>query len=165
MNSRTLFNILSVVALLGVAAWLFVTYRVAPGLDLSKTTYTDLDGRPVDITSFDGTPRVVNVWATWCGTCLTEMPKLHAAHEALGPEGLEVICISDEPAATVRAYADQAGYDFVYLLADDVEPLGVKSYPTTWILDERDEVVIRRAGSVLPFDDLRFQDKLRDKAL
>jgi peroxiredoxin len=50
--------------------------------------------------------RVINVWATWCGPCVAEMPELVKLPQMYGRRGFEFITISaDDVAKTDRALA------------------------------------------------------------
>lgn len=49
---------------------------------LPFTTYS-LDGSPVEFEDFQGKTVYVDVWASWCGPCLDELPALHALQQRL----------------------------------------------------------------------------------
>ena len=40
--------------------------------------FEDPFGRPARMANFRGRPILVNLWATWCGPCVVEMPSLEA---------------------------------------------------------------------------------------
>lgn len=54
-----------------------------------------------DLRSYAGKVVLLNLWATWCPPCLTEMPELDRLQEAYRLEGLVVLTISDEPRETL----------------------------------------------------------------
>src|SRR4051812_26893197 len=51
---------------------------------------------------------LVNVWATWCIPCRTEIPELQALHQQYAGRGLKVLGISVDDAGTDRDIADFA---------------------------------------------------------
>jgi len=62
---------------------------------------------------------LVNFWATWCGTCLAEMPELVQLQRELGPRGVRLVAVSFdllEPAQVktaeqLGAFAEHHGYE------------------------------------------------------
>jgi thiol-disulfide isomerase/thioredoxin len=53
---------------------------------------------------FAGKPLLVNLWASWCGPCIEEMPELQRFAAAQGPNGVQVIGIALDDEASVREF-------------------------------------------------------------
>jgi len=54
------------------------------------------DESPTDLSAYRGKPLIVNLWATWCGPCITEMPSLMKLSDRLKNSGVVVIAISED---------------------------------------------------------------------
>lgn len=64
---------------------------------LSDFTAEDLDGNAVDAGIFaDHTLTMVNVWATYCGPCIREMPDLGQLAEEYADRGFAVVGIASD---------------------------------------------------------------------
>jgi thiol-disulfide isomerase/thioredoxin len=69
--------------------------RTHAGAALPAVTVTDPDGTTLELASLAGTPVLLNLWATWCAPCVTEMPMLDALAGA-NPGKLRVITVSQD---------------------------------------------------------------------
>ena len=56
--------------------------------------FTALDGTAVDISRMRGKVVLGDVWATWCGPCVGEIPHVKAAYQKFHAKGFEVVGIS-----------------------------------------------------------------------
>jgi len=96
----------AIVAVLGGALW-FGSYQLKDelvGVDVGSKAPSfsgatmDLPAKAKSLADYKGQVVLLNVWATWCGPCRTEMPSIEALHKAMGPKGLHVVAVSiDDP--------------------------------------------------------------------
>jgi thiol-disulfide isomerase/thioredoxin len=108
-----------------------------------------VDGSPVELASFHGDVLIVNVWATWCRPCVTEMPSLQALHEAFAGRGVRVLAVAADRPGPVTRFLRRHQLDLpVFLEADPFPPsLGVSAVPTTLVVDQRGNIVLRHRGA------------------
>jgi thiol-disulfide isomerase/thioredoxin len=65
----------------------------------------DLAGTQVHVpTAYAGRPLLVNVWASWCGPCIEEMPELQRFAGEQGANGTQVVGIALDGPEEVRAF-------------------------------------------------------------
>lgn len=61
------------------------------GDPLPAIVLPDMQGKPMDLRSLRGRPLLINVWASWCGPCIKEMPELDRYARAQGSGGVQVV--------------------------------------------------------------------------
>lgn len=76
-----------------------------------------LDGKRVALPSaFGGQTLLVNVWASWCGPCIQEMPELQRFAAQQGANGVQVVGIALDDPAAVRAFLAKVPVAYPILL-------------------------------------------------
>ena len=72
-----------------------------PGDAMPRIELPDLEGhKQVLPDAFAGRPLLINVWASWCGPCIEEMPELERFATSQGTSGVQVIGLAlDTPDA------------------------------------------------------------------
>jgi thiol-disulfide isomerase/thioredoxin len=112
------------------------------------------DGQPTRLAAFRGRPVLVNLWATWCGPCVVEMPSLDAlAGRQSADRGLRIVAISQDSTDGRQKVADFfAAHRFQHLqpyLDSEMGlmfSLGLDTLPTTILYDSRGREVWRMVG-------------------
>jgi thiol-disulfide isomerase/thioredoxin len=87
--------------------------RVAVGKRLPELPLKTLEGRAVSSGDLVGAGRrlLVNLWATWCGPCVREMPELEALRPRLAARGIDVVGLNvdTEVGADIGAFVKKTG--------------------------------------------------------
>lgn len=78
-------------------------------LPMPKSNYLGFDGRLRELPIKPGRLLLVNLWASWCPLCQTEMKEFTDSHEKLKAAGIDILALSIEglgPDAAAGARAD-----------------------------------------------------------
>jgi len=113
----------------------------------------DVDGQMQSLDQYQGKWVIVNYWATWCGTCMKELPDLVAMHENNKDKDIVVVGINFESIDNDRLkefVAEQSiPYPVLHSEPVPVTALGkVPALPTTYIIDPDGKVVAGDVGLV-----------------
>jgi thiol-disulfide isomerase/thioredoxin len=114
--------------------------------------FTDEKGRKLSLADYKGHVLVVNLWATWCGPCVDEIPTFAALAGQLQPfHGLVLpISIDTNGAEAVGPfYAEHAITDLPILLDPDgnnLDVLNTDGVPVTLVINPEGRLVARVDG-------------------
>ncbi len=99
---------------------------IAPDFTVELT-----NGGTFTLSDHDDGVVLINVWATWCGPCVGEMPELQElAHD--GIDKFDLVCINcGDDKNTVDSFVKEQGFDFN--IAYDVDYTVCDYYPTDYI--------------------------------
>jgi thiol-disulfide isomerase/thioredoxin len=93
---------------------------------------------------------VVNLWATWCGPCVAEMPVFDAVADERSAEATVVGVNVGDTAAEATAFAANLGVDYAMFTDPDGRlqtALGVNSLPATVFIAPSGEVLDVHQGA------------------
>jgi cytochrome c biogenesis protein CcmG, thiol:disulfide interchange protein DsbE len=94
----------------------------------------DGSARAKSLDDYKGKVVLLNVWATWCGPCRTEMPSIEALHKAMGPKGLHVVAVSiDDPGKGDDIRKFLRDYKLTFEVLHDSTQAIQKAYQTTGV--------------------------------
>jgi thiol-disulfide isomerase/thioredoxin len=110
--------------------------KALPAFELS-----DLSGKTWSVKSLNGKVVLINVWATWCGYCIEELPQLQKVYEQTkGRSDVQILTFNiDEDLGFVEPFMKEKGYTFPVIPAlsyvDNV--LSQIGIPQSWVLNPK----------------------------
>jgi thiol-disulfide isomerase/thioredoxin len=121
----------------------------------------DLYSNAVKSINFSGKVVVLNFWATWCGSCVAEIPDLEALYERYAPDGLVIVGISVDdstngvspPTSLLSSFVSSHGMSYPVLTdrpswwAIESSYGGIPLIPTTFIIDRQNHICQKFVGS------------------
>ena len=120
--------------------------------EVPEVSFTDIDGEPLTLASFEGRLVVLNFWATWCAPCRVEMPSLNALQQELGGESFAVVTIASgrNPIPAINRFFEDEGVTDLPVYLDPRQTMsrqmGVLGLPTTVVLNPEGQEIGRLRG-------------------
>ncbi|WP_240193487.1 TlpA family protein disulfide reductase [Desulfobulbus alkaliphilus] len=115
---------------------------------------TAVDGAVVSSKSYEGRALLITFFATWCSSCLHEIPLLKDMHAKFSPHGFTVVALSvDEGGTTaVNRLIKRAGISYPVLMADNKATRdfgGITTVPTSFLVNRDGHVVKKYSGGIV----------------
>ena len=124
--------------------------QIPPDTDPLEITLEDPTGRPISLAEFRGKIVFINFWTTWCLACVIEMPSMEKLHQAFKDKDFVMLAINlQETASRVKQFYKEYKLTFTTLLdttGDVGAGLGIRSIPTTFILDKNGRIIGKALG-------------------
>lgn len=113
-------------------------------------TLTTIEGKPVSLSDYSGKVVLVNFWATWCPSCISEMPDYEQVFQQKSPEFVVLGVNLQESGGHVQQYAAGLGLTFPVLLDEDgsvtTHQYQVTGMPGSFIVDRQGKIFYRHVG-------------------
>lgn len=134
--------------------------RQAPAFEL-----TSLDGKKFTQNDLTNKVTLMVFWASSCGTCKKELPKISGLQQKMEKQGFQVLAVGFADAeADIRKYVTAHPHTFnfpvLYDTGDRVATQwGVRGTPTLFLIDKKGQIVISHLGGGL-LESRAFHKKL-----
>ncbi len=124
--------------------------RSHKGTSLPQATVIDPTGARLSVESLKGKPVLINLWATWCGPCVKELPTLDAL-SARENTRLAVVAISQDSGQSDKISAAMQRHTHLHAWLDPDNTLGFYYnsgvLPTSVLYDAQGREVWRMVGA------------------
>ncbi len=153
IRPRLLVGIAVVLAAAGVAfvAEAVLSSGVGDGTDLSELTFDRFDGGTGTLADYEGTPLVVNFFASWCPPCVREMPDFQEVFEELDGQVAFLGLSQDQSTEAALNLVETTGVTYDVGWDPDLEvyeATGSIAMPTTALVSPSGELVDTFAGAL-----------------
>jgi len=119
-----------------------------PGTEAFNFTKTDLNGKPLSLSSFRGKYVLLEFWGSWCVPCRKGNPHLKELYYRYKDKGFDIIGIAkddDTKDAWLKA-VEKDGLPWHQILVGDLDTkYNITSYPTKIFIDKQG-IIIGRYG-------------------
>ena len=132
--------------------------RVEVGLPAPAYSAFSLAGDSVSLAGQRGKVVLLNIWATWCHPCRTEIPELRAIHARYKDRGLEMVGVSVDAEGTddtIRTFMKD--FDMTFPIWRDPDErittlFRAVGVPGTFLIDRQGILRWKKIGPVAPGD-------------
>jgi thiol-disulfide isomerase/thioredoxin len=141
-------------------------------LDLKKKPlvlkFAAIDGTEVDVAKLRGKVVLLDFWASWCGPCMADAPKVVETYKKLRERGFEIIGISlDQDKEAMESALKKMDmtwpqhFDGKGWQNEIAQSFGIRSIPSTWLFDKKGK--LREHGLRGPELEIRIENLLKEK--
>ena len=111
---------------------------------------TSVSSGNVRLSEYYGEVVLINFWATWCGPCRVELPKLEALQQKYQRAGFSVIAVNvDSASVDVKGFLDSVDVSFPVLLDSEhkvIAQYDIEAMPGTVLVGRDGEIKYRHLG-------------------
>lgn len=131
------------------AVYAFVFLKPA---SVEEVRFSSLSGETFSTSDLRGKVIVVNFWATYCGSCIAEMPKFVETHNKFAARGYDTIALAVRQDSPERVAEFAAKRALPFRIALDSSGAAARQFgnvritPTTFLIDRQGRVLRRYIG-------------------
>jgi len=131
------------------AVYAFVFLKPA---SVHEVRFSSLSGGTFSTAEFRGKVVLVNFWATYCASCIAEMPKFVETHKKFAARGYDTIAVAVRQDSPQQVAEFAASNHLPFRIAFDSSGAAARQFgnvritPTTFLIDREGRVLRRYIG-------------------
>ena len=128
------------------------------GMVVPDFAFVDFEGKARKFSEYRGKHTLLDFWATWCGPCLADMPRLRKLHDKYKSRGFEILGMDAETLGqdgaendketldAARKVAKAKGAIWAHAISESAVPVAdkifnIESLPTKILVDPQGKVI------------------------
>jgi thiol-disulfide isomerase/thioredoxin len=142
---------------LGGFAWMYGK-KEAPAMPPVSATPLTVTSVEQSLEAYRGQVVILDIWATWCGPCIKEIPDFIQLRAKYASQGFEIVGVSIDPiaqqgggAAAVAPFMKRYNINYPIWMINDAAALGQypmgQGIPTTYVIDRNGRVAQKYIGA------------------
>ena len=126
-----------------------ITLKIKKGTESPKFTFKDISNKVYSLDDFKGKYVFIDVWATWCGPCLKQIPALKELEHIYKDKDIVFVSISVDISDAYNKWkkmVDEKELGGIQLFADNsfeskfIKAYGISSIPRFIIVDKEGKI-------------------------
>jgi peroxiredoxin len=106
-------------------------------IDAPDLSLPNLQEKVENISDYRGKVVLLHFWATWCASCLKELPELQILWEKLQSKDLVVIAVAEDSWQSVQAFVKTNNFTFPIWIDQygrGLREYSIKGFPSTYLI-------------------------------
>ena len=131
---------------------------ITPAIKVPQFYFKDGNGKAIDLGAFKGKVVLLNIWATWCGPCIRELPALNRLQKQFADSDFIILPVSidEKGLEVVKPFYDRLKLNSLKMYSDTNKAMGVffpmDVVPANFIIN-RDGMLVSFLRSYINWDD------------
>ena len=123
------------------------------GKELAEFNLKTIDGKTITNKDLKGKTVVINVWGTWCGPCVVELPYLNKLVEKYGKdENVIFLALAKEDEKKIGAFLKRKAFDYIQIpnaesLTDELHVGIVDEIPLHIVVNKEGIITFEMTGA------------------
>lgn len=117
----------------------------------------------INLQDYLGKYLFLEFWGTWCAPCIEELPNLKYVYENTDRSKIEFLGIAEDSFKSLKEYLEKDSIPWSQIISEQdnnlVEEYGIISFPTSFLINEKGEIIAKNLRGENLLDTLNFYVK------